>query len=68
MTKMLMLLQSSEGGTKIFLGGDIETKFRAETEGMAIHSLPHLGIQSIYMQPPNLDNIDRAKKCMLTGA
>jgi len=46
----------------------METKFGAETEGTAIQSLPHMGIQSIYIQPPKLDNIDEAKKCMLTGA
>ncbi|EDL81679.1 rCG63029 [Rattus norvegicus] len=62
------VLCEKEGGTKIFIGGDMETKFRAETEGMAIQSLLHLEIQPIYIQPPNLDNIDDAKKCMLTGA
>jgi len=46
----------------------MEIKFGAETEGMAIHSLPHLGIQLIYIQLPKVDNIDEAKKCMLTGA
>jgi len=46
----------------------METKFGAETEGMAIQSLPHLELQSLYIQPPKLDNIDEAKKCMLTGA
>jgi len=46
----------------------METKFGAETERMAISSLPHLGIQPIYIQPPKLDNIDKVKKCMLTGA
>jgi len=57
-----------KGGTKIFIGGDMETKFGAETEGMAIQSLPHLGIQPICIQQPKLDNIDESKKCMLTGA
>ena len=46
----------------------METKFGAETEGMAIQSLPYLRIQPIYIQPPNPDNIADAKKCMLTGA
>jgi len=50
-----------------FLKGDKirETKFGAETEGIAIQSLPHLDIQTINIQPPKLDNIDEAKKCML---
>lgn len=55
-------------GTKIFIGGDMETKFGAKTEGMAIQSLPHLGIQPIYIQPPSTDNIADPKKCLLTGA
>jgi len=46
----------------------METKFRAETEGKAIQSLPHQGIQPIYIQPPKSDNIADAKKVMLTGA
>ena len=29
-------------GNKIPMGGDTETKYRAETEGMAIQRLPHL--------------------------
>jgi len=33
-----------------------------------IQSLPHLGIQPIYIQPPNPENIADAKKYMLTGA
>jgi len=43
-------------------------KVWAETKGMAIQSLPHLGIQPIHIQPPNPNNIADAKKCMLTGA
>jgi len=54
-------------GSKIFIGGYMETKFGAETEGKTIQSLPHLGIQPIYIQPPNLDNIDEAMNCMLVG-
>jgi hypothetical protein len=33
---------------KIPMGGDIETKFGAETEGKAILRLPHLEIHPIY--------------------
>jgi len=50
------------------MGGDMETKSGAETEGKAIQSLPHLGMQAIYIQRPNPDNIVDAKKCMLTGS
>jgi len=46
----------------------METNFGAEAEGMAIHSLPHLGIQHIHTQLPILDNIDEAKKYMLIEA
>jgi len=46
----------------------MESKFGAESEGMAIQSLPHMGIQPIHIQPSKLDNIDEAKKCMLTRA
>jgi len=63
-----MLQSFLKEGTKIFIGGAMEAKFGAETEGMAIQSLPHLGIQPIYTQPPKLDNIDEAKKYMLPGA
>ena len=31
-------------GNKRLMGADIETKYRAETEGKAIQRLPHLGI------------------------
>jgi len=48
MTKVEMLQSFLEGGTKIFIGGDMETMFRAETEGKAIQSLPHLGFQPVY--------------------
>jgi len=57
-----------EGETKILKRGDIETKCGAETEGKAIQRLPHLGIQPIYIQPPNLNSIAYAKKYKLTGA
>jgi len=43
-----MLQSFLEGGTKIFIGRDMETKFGAETEGKAIQRLPHLGIQPIH--------------------
>ena len=35
-------------GNKIPMEGVTETKFRAETEGMTIQRLPHLGIHPIY--------------------
>jgi hypothetical protein len=35
-------------GNKILSGGNMETKYGAETEGKAIQRLPHLGIHSIY--------------------
>jgi len=57
-----------KGGMTIFIGGDMETKFGAETEGMAILSVSHMGIQPIYIHLLNPDNISDAKKCMLTGA
>jgi hypothetical protein len=33
---------------KMLIGGDMETKCGAETEGKAIQRLPHLGIHPIY--------------------
>jgi len=51
-----MLQSLLEGGTKIFIGGDMETKFGAEIEGVAIQNLPHLEIQPICIQPTNPDN------------
>jgi len=68
MTKVQMLQFFLEGGTNIFIAGDMETKFGAETEGKAILSLSHLGIQPLHIQPPNPDDIADAKKCMLTVA
>jgi len=44
-----MLQSFLKGGTKIFIGGDMETEIGAETEGMAIQILPYLGIQLIYI-------------------
>jgi hypothetical protein len=37
-------------GNKIHMKGVTETKFRAETEGMIIQRLPHLGTHPIYSQ------------------
>jgi hypothetical protein len=34
-------------GNKIPMGGVTETKFGAETEGMTIQKLPHLGVHPI---------------------
>jgi hypothetical protein len=34
-------------GNKIFTGGNMETKYGAETEGKTIWRLPHLGIHPI---------------------
>jgi len=53
---------------KISIGGEMEAKFTAATEEMAVQSLPHLRLMwPIYIQPPKLDKIDEAKKCMLKG-
>jgi len=52
-------------GVKISIGGDMEAKFRAVTQGMAIQSLPPMWL--IYIQPPKLDKMDEARKCMLKG-
>jgi len=53
-----MLQSFLEGGTQIFIGGNTEKKFGAETEGIVIQSLLHLEIQPIYTQLPNPHNID----------
>ena len=39
-------------GNKILTGGNMETKYGAETEGKAIQRLPHLGIHPIYSHQP----------------
>jgi len=62
---MQMLHSFLKGGTKIFIGGDMEAKIGADTEGMVMQNLPH--IWPTYIQPPKLDKINEAKKCMLTG-
>jgi len=46
----------------------METMVGTQTEVMAIHRLPHLGIYPIYKQKHNPDKIADAKKCMSTGA
>jgi hypothetical protein len=35
-------------GNKILTGGNIETNYRAEIEGKASQSLPHMGIHLVY--------------------
>jgi len=58
------MLQSLNGETNIFIAWHMETKFGAETKGMAaIQTVAHLGIQ-----PAKLYNIYESKNCMLTGA
>jgi hypothetical protein len=37
---------------KIPMGGDTETKCGADTEGMTIQRLPHLGIYPLYVTKP----------------
>jgi len=65
MIKIRMLHSFLKGETKIFIGRDMEEMFRTENEGMAIQSLAHMW--PIYIQPPKLNKINEAKKCMLTG-
>jgi hypothetical protein len=43
------------------------TKYGAETEGMTIQRLPHLG-NPTHRQPPKPDTIVDAIKSLLTGA
>jgi len=43
-----MLQSSLKGGTKIFIRGDMETQFGAESEGMAMQSLPLTWGSSLY--------------------
>jgi len=61
MNKMWMLHSFIKRGTKIPIGGNREAKFRTETEGTAIQSLPHMWL--IHIQPPKLDKVYEAKKC-----
>jgi len=67
MTKVQMLQYFLKGGTKIFIAGDMEAEFGAKTKGRSTPCLPHMCVQPIYIWPPKLDNVDEAKKCMLTG-
>jgi hypothetical protein len=54
-------------GNKIPMEGVTEIKCEAETEGMTIQRLPHLGDPS-HKNPPNQDTIADANKILLTGA
>ena len=54
-------------GNKIPMKGATETKFGAETEGMTIQWLPHLGNPS-HKQSPNPDTMADANKSLLAGA
>jgi hypothetical protein len=45
------MLQFLKGGDKILIGGNMETKCGAETEGKAIQRLPHLGISYTVTKP-----------------
>jgi len=47
----MQMLHSFKRGIRIHLGGDMEAKFRTETEGTPIQSLPHMW--PILIQPPN---------------
>jgi hypothetical protein len=53
-------------GNKIPMEGVTETKCGAETEGMTIQRLPHLGIHPI-QKSPNPDTFVDANKSLLTG-
>ena len=52
-------------GNKIPIEGVTETKLGAETEGMTIQRLSHLG--STHVQSPNPNTIVDTNKCLLTG-
>ena len=54
-------------GNKIPMEGVTEAKCAAETEGMTIQRLPHLGSPS-NIQSSNPDTVVDANKCLLTGA
>jgi len=49
MTKVQILQSFFKGGTKIFIESNMETKFGADTEGITIQSLPHLGIPYMHI-------------------
>jgi len=57
-----------KSGNKIFMGGDMETKFGAEPEEKAIQRPPLLEILPIYIHLSHPDNISDTKKCMQEGA
>ena len=56
-----------EWGTKYSLEKNMETKCRAETEGITIHCLPNLWIHP-HIQTPNPVTIVDTNTCLLTGA
>jgi len=62
---MLMLRFFFKRATKISTRGHKETKFKTETDGTPIQSLPHMW--PIHIQPSKLDKMDEAKKCVMTG-
>jgi hypothetical protein len=41
-------------GNKILTGGNIKTRYGAETEEKAIQRLPHLGIHPTYCHQPQM--------------
>jgi hypothetical protein len=47
-------------GNKIPIEGVTQTKLGAETEGMTIQRLPHLGIYPIYCHPDRIVDAKRA--------
>jgi hypothetical protein len=53
-------------GNKIPMEGVTETKFGADSEGMAIQRLPHLGIHPINNH--QTQTLGRCQKSLLTGA
>jgi len=60
MTKVQMLQTFLKGGTKIFIGGVMETNFETEPESMAFQSLPHWS-SSPYKYSHQTETIDEAK-------
>ena len=47
------------------MGGNTDTKCRAETEEMTIQRLSHLGIHPIYSHQTQTDTTVDANKCLL---
>jgi len=64
MNKIQMLPLLLKWDNKNIHRREIEAKFRAEPEGTAIQSLPHMW--PIHIQPPKLHLTDEAKKCVMT--